>query len=86
LRWFGEYDGPIGLETRHQDVVVSGDVAFAHMLHLDSGNRSGEYSGVWLRSTVCLRRRNDKWVITHEHISLPIDWAKSGMVVLDLTP
>jgi ketosteroid isomerase-like protein len=86
LRWFAEYDGPIGLETSNLDVVVSGEVAFAHMLHLDSGNRNGEYSGVWLRSTVCLQRIDSQWLITHEHISLPIDWAKSGMVVLDLTP
>lgn len=86
LRWFAEYDGPIGLETSHQDVVVRGDVAFAHMLHFDSGNRSGEYSGVWLRSTVCCQQIDGKWQITHEHISLPIDWAKSGMVVTNLTP
>jgi len=86
LRWFNEYEGPIGLETSHQDVVVSGDAAFVHMLHRDSGNRNGEYSGVWLRSTVCCQRVNGRWLITHEHISLPIDWAKSGMVALDLLP
>ena len=86
LRWFDEYEGPIGLETSNLNIVVSGDVAFAHMLHLDSGNRNGAYSGVWLRSTVCCQRLDNRWLITHEHISLPIDWAKSGMVVLDLTP
>lgn len=85
-RWFDEYDGPIGLETSHQNVVLSGDVAFAHMLHLDSGNRNGDYSGVWLRSTVCCQRQQGTWLITHEHISLPIDWARSGQVVTDLTP
>ncbi|MBV8719824.1 MAG: hypothetical protein JO020_15265 [Chloroflexi bacterium] len=56
------------------------------MLHRDSGNRNGDYSGVWLRSTVCCQRVNGRWLITHEHISLPIDWAKSGMVALDLLP
>lgn len=86
LRWFNEYAGPIGLETSHQDISVSGDVAFAHMLHRDSGNRNGQYSGVWLRSTVCCQRSHGRWLITHEHISLPIDWAKRGTVVLDLTP
>jgi ketosteroid isomerase-like protein len=85
-RWFDEYDGPIGLETSMQEIAVSGDIAFAHMLHLDNGNRNGNYSGVWLRSTVWCQRIDDKWLITHEHISLPIDWAKSGMVVLDLKP
>jgi ketosteroid isomerase-like protein len=86
LRWFAEYEGPIGLETSDLHIVVSGDVAFAHMLHRDSGNRHGDYSGVWLRSTVCCQRLDDRWLIRHEHISLPVDWARSGMVVLDLTP
>jgi ketosteroid isomerase-like protein len=36
-RWFDEYVGPIGLDTRDLHVSVNGDVAFAHMLHLDSG-------------------------------------------------
>lgn len=86
LRWFDEYEDSIGLETSNLNIVVSGDVAFAHMLHRDSGNRNGDYSGVWLRSTVCCQRLNEKWLITHEHISLPIDWGKSGAVVMDLAP
>jgi ketosteroid isomerase-like protein len=86
LRWFAEYEGPIGLELSDLHIAVSGDVAFALMLARDSGNRNGEYSGVWLRSTVCCQRIHGTWSITHEHISLPLDWAKSGMVVLDLTP
>ncbi len=43
LRWFDEYEGLIDLETRNLNIQVSGDVAFAHMLHLDSGNRNGDY-------------------------------------------
>ncbi|MFI7424917.1 YybH family protein [Nonomuraea sp. NPDC049684] len=39
VRWFGEYDGPIALETRELVVAAGVDVAFAHMLHLDSGKR-----------------------------------------------
>lgn len=38
LRWFDEYEGPIGLETRDLNIVISEGVAFAHMLHLDKGN------------------------------------------------
>ena len=87
LRWFAEYDGPIGLETSNQNVAVSGDIAFAHMLHLDRGNRWNKVNAeFWLRSTVCLQRISGTWLITHEHISLPIDWGKSGMVALDLKP
>lgn len=74
LRWFNEYDGPIGLETHDLNVATSEDVAFAHMLHLDTGSlKNGPDRAIWLRSTVCCRRSGDKWLITHEHISMPID-------------
>jgi ketosteroid isomerase-like protein len=78
LRWFDEYDGPIDLETHELNVARSGDVAFVYMLHLDNGTRkSGAPQGaVWLRSTVCCRRSRGKWLITHEHISLPMGWAE----------
>ncbi|MEV0331666.1 nuclear transport factor 2 family protein [Nocardia sp. NPDC050717] len=73
LRWFDGYDGPIGLETHDLTVVTAGDIAFAHMLHLDSGtHRGGIELSIWVRETVCLRRTNGQWSITHEHISLPI--------------
>ncbi|MEV4167581.1 YybH family protein [Nonomuraea dietziae] len=74
VRWFDGYDGPISLETRDLTIAASGDVAFAHMLHLDSGKRTnGLQSAIWVRSTVCCRRSGGKWLITHEHISLPIN-------------
>ena len=86
LRWFDEYEGPICLETHDLQIVTSGDIAFAHLLHLDSGNRKyGNEAGIWLRATVCCQRSNNRWVITHEHISLPFD-PQSGRVVLDLVP
>ena len=76
LRWFDEYDGPIGLETHDLSVATSADVAFAHMLHLDSGTRKNGMEGaIWIRSTVCCRRSGGEWLITHEHISLPGNWS-----------
>ena len=76
LRWFGEYEGPIGLETHDLSVATSADVAFAHMLHLDSGTRKNAVEGaIWIRSTVCCRRSGGEWLITHEHISLPGNWS-----------
>lgn len=40
VRWFDGYDGPISLQTHQLTVEASGDVTVAHMLHLDSGNRT----------------------------------------------
>ncbi|MFI7061214.1 YybH family protein [Kribbella sp. NPDC050124] len=86
VRWFDEYDGPIGLETQDQRVAVSGDVAFAHMLHLDSGTRrNGLELAVWVHSTVCLRRTANHWQITHEHISIPHD-PNDWTAIVDATP
>lgn len=81
LRWFDEYEGPIGLETHDMDIAVSDDVAFAHMLHLDRGNVHLAKAGLaeaWLRSTVCCRRKGSRWLITHEHISWPFEFNKNG--------
>ena len=79
MRWFDQYDGPIGLETHDLAVAVSGDGAFAHMLHLDSGKRkNGPEGAVWVRSTVCCQRSHGRWLITHEHISMPGTWPAPG--------
>lgn len=79
LRWFAEYEGDIGLQTHDLRLAIDADVAFAHMLHPDSGTRrSGQDVTVWVRSTVCLQRMDGRWLITHEHISFPInpgDWS-----------
>jgi len=92
-RWFAEYEGPIGLTTVDQRVAVDGDVAFAHMIHHDSGSldaasdthERAEERNLWLRSTVCLRRTEHGWRITHEHISLPVD-PRTLRAVPDLAP
>lgn len=79
-RWFDGYDGPISLETKDLTVAVDGDVAWANMLHLDSGKRTnGMRSAMWVRSTVCLRRIEGTWLVTHEHISMPIDPETMGV-------
>ncbi|MGV0743778.1 YybH family protein [Mycolicibacterium sp. XJ870] len=81
LRWFDEYEGPIGLETRDLNVSTDGDVAFASMLNLDKGNVHFERAGIveaWLRSTVCCRRSDDGWQITHEHVSWPFEFNRQG--------
>ncbi|MFF5706135.1 YybH family protein [Streptomyces sp. NPDC012794] len=85
LRWFDGYVGPISLETHDLTLVTSGDTAFAHMLHLDSGEREGGLqASIWVRESVGLRRTDGRWSITHEHVSIPIDpvtmtvWLPSG--------
>ncbi|MFG2692488.1 YybH family protein [Kitasatospora sp. NPDC048407] len=74
-RWFDGYEGPISLQTHDLIVRVDGDLAFAFMLHLDSGQRkdTGLQAAVWVRETVCLLRTEGGWKIIHEHVSIPFD-------------
>jgi ketosteroid isomerase-like protein len=90
LRWFDEYEGPIGLEARDVNIATHGDVAFAHMLNVDKGNVHFGKAGIdeaWLRSTVCCQRSGGGWLITHEHVSWPFEFNREGgNVVMRLAP
>jgi ketosteroid isomerase-like protein len=84
--WFEAFDGPIGQELRDLDVSASGELAVAHMLIRASGTlRSGQEVGYWVRATSSFRRSNDGWLIAHEHVSLPVDFA-SRRAAVDLVP
>ena len=84
--WFTGWDGPIGMETRDLSIVVSGDIAIAHWFSRASGTLKNEHEvGFWVRVTSCCLRSTDRWLITHEHVSLPID-PKSRSAVMDLVP
>lgn len=86
LRWFDGWKSSIGVEIRDLTVVASADVAAAHMLHGTSGTlKDGRDVAYWVRATVCCQRSDQGWLITHEHVSLPVD-IRSGTAVLDLVP
>ncbi|WP_433564620.1 YybH family protein [Nocardia sp. CA-151230] len=73
-RWFDGYEGPISLQNHDLTLATSGELAFANMLHLDTGTRTnGLQSSIWVRETVCLRLSDVGWLITHEHVSIPIN-------------
>jgi ketosteroid isomerase-like protein len=86
LRWFDAWQSAIGQEIRDLTIVASADIAVAHLLIRASGTlKNGREVGYWVRATVCCQRANHRWVIAHEHISLPVDVA-SGNAVMDLVP
>jgi ketosteroid isomerase-like protein len=86
LRWFDSWESEIGVEVRNLKIVVSGDVAFAYLLHRTSGTlKNGQEVGYWVRATVCCQRSNHQWLITHEHISLPVD-PRTRSAAMDLVP
>jgi ketosteroid isomerase-like protein len=78
--------GPIGYEIRDPDITVGDDVAFGHSLNRISGTmNTGQKTDLWLRSTVCFRKINGKWLIVHTQVSVPVD-LEHGKAVLSLKP
>lgn len=84
--WFDGYQSGIGQDVHDMNVVVSGDIAVAFMLVRTGGTlKSGHELDAWARVTSCFRRLNGTWLVTHEHVSVPID-PGSGTAATDPAP
>ena len=85
--WFATWEGPIECQIRDLSVTVGDDVAFSHSLNRIYGTRTtGEETDVWVRVTACHRKINGKWLITHEHVSVPFYMDGSYRAAVDLKP
>ncbi|GAC1646439.1 MAG: nuclear transport factor 2 family protein [Chloroflexota bacterium] len=84
--WFSSFEGPIGYEMRDLSILTGGDLAVTHSLNRYSGTQTGGVAiNMWVRATVCYRRIDSRWMITHEHQSVPFD-GQTGRASLDLSP
>jgi uncharacterized protein (TIGR02246 family) len=84
--WFPTFRGPIGYEIRDLSITTGDDVAFSHGLNRISGKRTdGEETDAWVRATVCYRKIHGKWMVAHEHVSVPF-YMDSGKASVDLKP
>lgn len=85
--WFATWRGPIGYEIRNLQITASDDVAFCHSLSRYSGTKTdGEEPDVWFRDTLCFRKLNGRWLITHAHESVPFYMDGSYKAAIDLKP
>ena len=85
--WLPTFSGPVGYEIRDLGITASDDIAFSHSLNRISGTKTnGEEVDVWVRVTACYRKTNGKWMITHEHVSVPFYMDGSDRAAVDLKP
>jgi ketosteroid isomerase-like protein len=85
-QWLSWYQGPVGYEVRDLSVTAGDGAAFCHYLYRVSGTMTnGREVDMWVRSTVCFRKTDGAWAVTHEHTSVPFD-AESGRASVDLKP
>ena len=84
--WFASVQRRIDYEIRDLRITTSDDVAFCHSLcHVKSTRTTGEKADYWVRVTSGLRKLNGQWMITHEHVSVPINM-QTMQAALDLQP
>ena len=86
VAWFQTWDGPIGYEIRDQEIELGGDLAYTHGLHHMTGRKKdGETPDLWFRVTAGFRRVGGRWLIAHEHSSVPFHM-QTLKASLDLKP
>jgi uncharacterized protein (TIGR02246 family) len=72
--FFAAFPGQIMVETKDLRIEIDGKLAFSH--RIDSGyftDKNGNKIDIALRFTTIYRLIKGKWLITHEHNSVPID-------------
>jgi uncharacterized protein (TIGR02246 family) len=83
---FPYFPGGIGYEMRDLSITIGDDVAFSHSLNRMSGTTTqGEEIDSWMRATVCYRKIDGKWMVAHEHVSVPVD-VETNTALFDLKP
>jgi uncharacterized protein (TIGR02246 family) len=74
--FFGMFPGPLACSLSDLDVTVGGDVAFGHSIQRCSmTDKDGKKSAITFRVTDGYKKINGQWLITHEHVSVPVDLA-----------
>ena len=70
--WFSSFEGPIEYENRDLHITAGDDVAFCHSLNrMMATTTKGSKVDLWFRQTLCFRKIDGRWRITHEHSSVP---------------
>lgn len=85
--WFDTWEGPIGGEVRDAKLTVGVDVAFWSGLTRMTGTKTdGAEVDLWFRQTLGLVKQGGRWLVAHQHASVPFAMDGSGRALLDLQP
>jgi predicted dithiol-disulfide oxidoreductase (DUF899 family)/ketosteroid isomerase-like protein len=85
--WFPTFQGLIGFDVHDLAITAGRGVAFCRSLNRITGMRTnGEETDVWVRATMGFRKVEGRWLIAHEHASVPFHMDGSYRAAVDLTP
>ena len=68
-------DGPLNVEMTNLSITTSnGDLAYGHSIdHLIAKTSDGKPLDITVRVTDVYRKIGGKWLVVHEHVSVPVD-------------
>jgi ketosteroid isomerase-like protein len=73
-------------EVHDPSFMIDDNLGVAHyLLHCGGTDDKGQTQTCWMRVTQCLRKQGERWLIAHEHFSVPSDM-ESGKALFDLKP
>ena len=85
--WFKTFDGPIGVEIAGLEISAGSNAAFAYcMNHISGTSTKGQKNEHWVRISIGFEKTDEKWLVTHEHVSVPFYMDGSFRAALDLKP
>ena len=87
-RWLGTFETPPKREITNLKITAGTDVAFATSLDSMTATPKGQTESftLWYRSTIGLQKIDGKWLVTHEHDSVPFEMDGSFRASVGLQP
>jgi uncharacterized protein (TIGR02246 family) len=83
---FAAYPGPADVEMSDLSVMTEGNLGYGHNIqHTTLNDKAGKKTTVILRVSNGYRKVNGQWLISHEHVSVPVDLA-TGKAELTAKP
>ena len=83
---FPSFHGSIDCEIRDLSITAGDGAAFSHGLYRFSGTMTdGKQMDMWVRATICYRKVDGRWLIAHEHHSVPVSM-ETNQALFDLKP
>jgi len=72
--WFDAYASDIAYEVHDLKVAADGDVGFCSFLyHITGTLKAGTDVDMWVRATLGCQWIDGRWLIVHDHESVPFD-------------
>ena len=73
---FGMFPGPLKVEISDLHVVTDRTLGYGHSIqHLSGADARGQTIDLTVRVTDAYRKIKGRWLIVHEHVSVPVDLA-----------